>query len=1293
MKNKRISKILGWGLSSGLIFASVAAIFVSPAVADEVEWGKVNTPSWADHVIEPGSDIYGYDIDGDDGDFIVAVGAVNGSDDDDGGSFQGLTGSFYTDPGDGSVTVTKVTDTSYTFSGTAEGNACYLSGDFTAVLNVEVAGLFGFGFTGNDAWAVITGTTTATTMTFSGMLYIDPGDAPLVDAFHENSPYTFGDDWFCVDNWQVSSPSAWGDFVINYGQFTEPRVWTSDDGGVTWSDITADVQDSANLPGPFIQFGYGGVAIAPDDPDWLVISGGIFDPALIGIADAGGAGLPLSGALVGVPATVASKDGTSDFSFAGDMVDPDNGTRMALIYDVDVSIETDSNIHIIAVAGLNNNDNLATWGNSDGAVFRLDAGTWLTGTWEDTTFYPGWDEFVGNAPTWGVVDGEFSTNFDLDDTYVCIGADNDDIPYVQMALFESGTWNGEGGFPDAVEINSDGETLLSEPALRSMGLALPADYDGSDPGARSIFLYVDAFNTVTGLVGGFVFRLDNDALTVTCGPSGDPLLASIAIHGDADTGKLMIGKYMDWDNDGSGPGEAVEFDNCAGVSVWHTEELDFCCPQWDAACKDPSGPYGAQVMYTPDGDKAYASTTGLLDLEYVDPWTYGGGLSDESAFSVSLDDGVSFNQLGLIDTDIDYLSDVAICPDCSVIYISTINVMERWGDCCGVRGEGGEVWQVGDCDSVWRSYDDGDTWERIYHGEWDGELLLRLPCDDLEDCCTVYLGIQGTDELYYSRDCGQCWNSPPATKIEIQDFVVASENVVYILDDDGMVSMSTQYGRRWSDAEDTGLDSGHSITSCCDQGDGFVVVGGDGGDPVAWSDDGGDSWNTTDDLPSAGSGEVHVACDPTCVGTIYAAVDGDGIYRTTTDSGAWDDLNAMAYAYSGIVVAREGTLYASTDEISVDVDVTPGEYCLDRKIVGAGAAGADYVYSGVARNLTPCETACCGTEDWDYLFNGLSDAGEFFDAQPTALRICGCLSADSNSILWAIDYDGYNVTDASDGALWSYEDCAAKTGITLTAPADNTVLDCEPCAGCDAASFTLKWERMCNACSYDIQIMDEDGNLIVEWVDEDITGDPPALYIDGLIDHTEYFLECGNTYTWQVREANTASECVHSPWSETWTFTIAVGAADALKLLAPDSGAMGVPINSVAFSWSSVINADSYSFVLAPNANLTGALVSMDMGDTAYNFVGPLEFGKAYYWKVVAWKDGTILTTSNVGAFNTEAAPVPSTPPVVVETTPAPVITIPPTQMITPTWIYAIIGIGAALAVVVIVLIVRTRRP
>jgi hypothetical protein len=720
----------------------------------------------------------------------------------------------------------------------------------------------------------------------------------------------------------------------------------------------------------------------------------------------------------------------------------------------------------------------------------------------------------------------------------------------------------------------------------------------------------------------------------------------------------------------------------------------------------------ALVTYTPDGEKAHASTSGALDMEFPG-FGYFGGLCDESAFSISFDGGVSFNQVGLIDTDIDDLADVAVCPDCSTIYLATVNYLNEN--------------QVCQCDSLWRSYDDGDTWERIYHGDWyDGNMtgagwpMLRLPCDAIEDCCdqdlvapsgTVYLGLYDTKDMFYSRDCGQCWNDPPATKIYIEDFAVESENIVYVLNYDGDFSMSTQYGRRWSDAVNTGLDSGHQIVACCDEG--FIVVGPAANDKVAWSDDGGDNWNLTDALPSAATGAIHVACDPVCENIIYAAADGSGIYRTDLTDGSWTDINALPVDYTGIVVAREGTLYASTDELLVSDGLSDTPLftdCFGRQFISAADyESGDNAYSGVARNLDPCETACCGTEDWDYLFCGLGpDSGnpsdpwypaEDFDTWPGgALKICGCLSIATNSVLWAIDSDPYDVTDGAGnndgyGGLWSYEDCAAKLGPTLTSPADGSVLDCEPCAGCDAANFTLKWERMCEACSYDIQIMDENGNVIAEWVDQDITGDPPSLFVDGTLDSGYYYLECGMTYTWHVREANTSCECVHSPWSETWTFTVAVGAADAIQLLAPTKGALDVPINNIGFSWTSVRNATSYSFVLSPNANLTGALVSQDMSTTAFNYVGPLDYSKAYYWQIIAWEDGTRLTTSSIGVFNTMAEPVEPTPPVVVEQQPAPVINIPAAEEITPTWIYAIIGIGAALAVVVIVLIVRTRRP
>ncbi|MFC1956710.1 hypothetical protein ACFLVY_00210 [Chloroflexota bacterium] len=1168
MIKSEISRILGVGLTAGLVFGLIGTLFAAPVSADLVDWGLVNTPSWEDLVIVPGSDILDYAIGGD-GDVIYAV-------------------------------------------------------------LISKASCNGVGDTDDEG----------------------------------------------PDN--EVQPLA---------------LVKSTDGGVTWTDITDNVQGAANLPAEFNALL--GVAVAPDDEDWVAVIGWN------------------SPSVPSEYSVVASKDGGDNFSYTGDMEDTGAPSVFDYYYDIAVSIEVDG-IHNIAVAGEVDRPGP---GPEDGTVYRLEAGSWLSAAWVDTAdAYDGWDN--GNAMgSDAVIACDFSPNFDLDDTIICMSVDDfndwdEGRPWLQSGIWEggTGTWNDEAGFPNAIQLTADGDTLLTGAAARSMGFALPADYDGSDPGARAVYVYVNAFNTTTMLVGGFLMRVDNGSVSEPYGPSGEPLLYSVDFHGDADTGKMMIGEYIQWDNDAGGNGiygESIDPGPCEGVRVWHTVELDPCCPNWELACKSPSGLIGALVMYTPDGDKAYASTTG----ETTDwDWKFGdiGTPLDESAFSVSLDDGVSFNQIGLIDTDIDWLSDVAVCPDCSTIYLSTINYDYSSGEGDYPCGDGDDFGGF-NCDSVWRSYDNGDTWERVFHGDWadtqSDALLLRLPCDAIEDCCdqdavapsgTVYLGIVdgddiANDDIFYSRDCGQCWNDPPSPKVDIQDFAVESENVVYVIDDDGYITKSTQYGRRWSDKVDTEIGSGHSITTCCEQG--FVVVGGDGSgtNKVAWSDDGGETFTLTDALPSAGAGEVHVACDPTCENIIYAAVDGHGIYRTDVTSGAWDDLQAQETHYTGIVVAREGTLYAASDNIGVD----SGDPC-STKFDGTGVDG---YYSGVARNLTPCETACCGTEDWDYLISGLdTDPDENFDADPTSLRICGCLSIDTNSVLYAIDTDWYDVIDGagdndSNGGLWSYEDCAAKAGPVLTSPADGTVLDCEPCAGCDAASFTLKWERMCEACSYDVVIMDADGNTIVEWTDVDITGDPPSLFVDGTMDGDEYFLECGMNYTWKVREANTASECIHSPWSETWSFTIAVGAADAINLLAPEKGAMGTPIENIGFSWTSVRNATSYSFVLSPNANLAGALVSQDQSTTAFNFVGPLDYSKAYYWQIIAWQDGTRLTTSSIGVFNTMAKPVAPQPPVVVEQQPAPVINIPPAQQITPTWIYAIIGIGCALAVVVIVLIVRTRRP
>jgi hypothetical protein len=52
----------------------------------------------------------------------------------------------------------------------------------------------------------------------------------------------------------------------------------------------------------------------------------------------------------------------------------------------------------------------------------------------------------------------------------------------------------------------------------------------------------------------------------------------------------------------------------------------------------------------------------------------------------------------------------------------------------------------------------------------------------------------------------------------------------------------------------------------------------------------------------------------------------------------------------------------------------------------------------------------------------------------------------------------------------------------------------------------------------------------------------------------------------------------------------------------------------------------------------------------------------------------------------------PSTSEEPATTTPEPLVEIPPAEQATPNWIYAIIGIGAALAVFVIVYLIRSRK-
>ncbi|MCK5181207.1 MAG: hypothetical protein KAQ73_01585, partial [Dehalococcoidia bacterium] len=343
-----------------------------------------------------------------------------------------------------------------------------------------------------------------------------------------------------------------------------------------------------------------------------------------------------------------------------------------------------------------------------------------------------------------------------------------------------------------------------------------------------------------------------------------------------------------------------------------------------------------------------------------------------------------------------------------------------------------------------------------------------------------------------------------------------------------------------------------------------------------------------------------------------------------------------------------------------------------------GVLYASFVYyndvdvTGVARYLTPAEDKVCkDCGDWDYLVEGLTVDEEEFDAWPHALKICGCLTPDSNTRLFAIDaWAGYDMEDYEYGAVWTFQDCYSKGAPDITTPADGETI-AAGCTECESVPITFRWDRMCDACSYNLQIaLDEDFMELVTEIhiggDDYEEGDAPSyMEIEDLM--PEY------TYYWRVQAADAETgQYIRSWWSETQSFTIAPGRGAGVNLIAPEGGATGLPVGGIGFSWSDVTTADEYDFVLSANADLSSPIATEEgLTGTAAAYTGTLDYETPYFWQVMALKDGAVISTSTLGTFTTVAE---GEEPVT------------PEPLATPVWVWVIIAIGAVLVIVVIVL-------
>ena len=1060
---------------------------------------------------------------------------------------------------------------------------------------------------------------------------------------------------------------------------SEIYLWKSTDHGATWSDKTAKIQTHADVvkaEGLTVAFAsFNLVSVAPEDADFVAVCG----------YDAGNN-----------PMVVFSDDGGTHFYYMSAL--PEN----QIVYSMDVSTDV-GDTHYVAVGSSNSTSNAAVW---------INKAPGYTG-WIDTSLKDGWLEMSGGA----VTTVAFSPIFDSDETILAISSNSTGYTWLQSGRWASGSkkWNAAAGdpFKAAVQIK-DGEAVGvktdTSVSCNPTGIAIPSDYDGSSSSLRKVFVYVDGTTATATTTSGYFFRIDSSAIYNPCelefggGPdsTGATLFSSVAYHGAGIDGKFMLGVCP-----------AANTDCCVGVQVYRTEEIDICCPEWSGASKKPSGQLRALVAFTPDGKKGYASTRG-------------NGLCDESAFSVSLDGyGQYWNQLSLIDTDIDYLSDVAVNGDCNTTLLFTVNT-KAGEELCG-------------CDSVWFKAENlpeateyNDVWLREWHGLLTGTTmmgLIRLAPEEEERVFTVYLVDKGTKIIRYNASSGLTkWLVKDCTRIsDITDLACESESIIYALGGDD-VSKSTNNGKKWGATVDTNVTDAHTIAALAD---GNVLVGSseDGNRKVAYSSDGAATFSRTAQLStSTGEGNVHVAFDTyfNVNDTIYAAVDGiGGIHRWVIDeSDDWKDLKATptldkldADATAGS--ALDLSYYGIASELSQDgnplTDAAHGGVLYATYTYTTGG----YYYAGVARCLTPAKTACCTTESWDYLHAKLTvgtTASHRFTLEPSSLRLCGCLTPATNTKLWAIDDQLYNYTGGI-GRLWTYEDCFAKEAVTLSSVADGETVASDPCE-CWNDKFVLEWERLCNACYYDIQIsLDKDFNQIIStptdprmtWPAASTTSLTESRYGPPTGASPSYVvpsgaLDCNTKYWWRVRayEAET-NEVIHSFYSgyldKYWSFTIEAGPTVAIGLTTPDDGATNVAVTSLGFTWTSVADATSYDFVLSANADLSSPVeTKTGLTGTAYTYTGALDYDTTYFWQVTAMKDANVFSESDVSTF--------STTPAAVFTCPQCGLTFPteaalkahidevhaPVVPTTPAWVWIVIGLGAVLVITIIVLIFRTRR-
>ena len=940
-----------------------------------------------------------------------------------------------------------------------------------------------------------------------------------------------------------------------------PGLWKSCDGGIRWnSKPTQHLVETTPCPTlPVMD-----IALAPDDPSLVAV-------------------VCLNGAATLRHEVYFTEDGGTTWVYTGAIPWAYGGGEQ--IGGIAISPGYDFNgrlTHDIIVGSRHPDD-----GNGEGEIY--------------ISSYPCLSNWQAQGFTGGdVIALRASPNYSTDFTLVVMAATTQRaylcLGYRDIAANEC-FWNKDSGWPaEMCQPGQSGGTTSGEDRIITGDIALPASFIGTVGKQRLLFAAYDSNGTAWGhsqLLDN-VYRLEDTRVTRLGlpGAGSNARISTIAYAGDNKDGRLLAGEV--------GADTAI-----ASARVWICHDPLLSCPMWQLSLKPPTGGgkdgyANAQIHWSSDGSIAFCATSSgnrNTPQKWADPNdpAWNSQSLDESAVSVTLDDGKSWNQVGLIDTRIDRLRSVSAAEDETTIYVASVNDLGF--------------------DSLWRSKSPvlGEAWQRVLCFSGQSSVLRLAP--DADNGANLFWGDQGTNHARSSTDHGQTWHDCLPNCI-IQDMAASDNQTLYILKANGDIRRGSYTdGWRWAKKVDTGLITSHSVAVR----DNYILVGAAVNEsyPAAYSSDGGRTWiKITAETPSGGN--RHLAFD-TYFETnqiIYIADDAGGIYRWSLGrSYDWEDLAPPNHSFYGIASSKQGAvygLYSSPDS------------GMDRTLYSRSGIPKPGVY-------------------WDSITTGLA-AGVQFSNEPNAISI-------SDRTLWAIDARNYNPSDG-EGCLWAFVDTLAGTGPKLIEPENGAAIGCDPVSGRNQ-EVALRWQQLSLADAYEIEIArDADFSLRIT------EAEPPTnpYFEPARVTNPAYRIlpgalpEANTIYYWRARVRQAATgQVIRSRWSEEDSFSIKAG----LPVISPQLGAQALrpahrasnaPVSFIAFSWTPFKESTEYKFILAKDSALTDIIVEENLPTTAYKYNGRLDYDTCYFWQITATKP-VPGEPSPVFSFTTVATPSPASTP------------------------------------------------